>query len=153
MKITSPVFEQNGVIPRKYTALGENINPPLNINDVPENTKSLVLIVDDPDVPQAAGVDVWDHWVVFNVSPTVTSITENWEVAGTPGQTTGGSLNYTGPKPPDKEHRYFFQVYALDTELDLPAGVTKAEVFESMSGHILDQAELIGRYAPDQIEQ
>lgn len=152
MKITSPVFEQNGVIPQKYSADGENVNPPLKIEDVPKNTKSLVLIVDDPDVPPAAGVSVWDHWVVFNVSPNMTSISENWEVAGTLGQTTGGKMNYTGPKPPDKEHRYFFQVYALDTELALPAGVTKSEVFEAMSGHILDQAELIGRYAPQAIE-
>lgn len=149
MNITSPAFEQNGQIPRKYSAFGENINPPLNIADLPEGTKSLTLIVDDPDVPPTAGVEIWDHWLVFNIPPNVTYIPEHWEIMGTAGQGTRGSLTYSGPKPPDKEHRYFFQVYALDADLDLPAGSTKDEVLTAMEGHILDQAELVGRYAPE----
>lgn len=148
MRISSPAFEHDSVIPDKYSAFGENVNPPLEISDLPDGTVSLVLIMDDPDVPATAGVEVWDHWVVFNIPPEVTSISENWQVKGVKGQGTRGNLDYSGPKPPDKEHRYFFQVYALDTELDLPSGVTKTEVFEAIPGHVLAQAELIGRYSP-----
>lgn len=149
MKITSPAFENNGLIPKKYSAYGENINPPLDISDIPEEAESLVLIMDDPDAPADEGVKTWDHWVVFNISPDVTTIDENWDVSGVMGQGTKGEMQYTGPKPPDKEHRYFFQVYALDTELALPPGATKGEVLEAMSGHIIEQAELIGRFEPE----
>jgi Raf kinase inhibitor-like YbhB/YbcL family protein len=150
MKLISLAFENNAPIPRKYSAFGENVNPPLRLDDLPEETKSLVIIMDDPDVPASAGVKVFDHWVVFNIVPESTSyfIPEQWQPAGVLGQGTRGQMGYAGPKPPDREHRYFFQAYALDALLSLPAGSTKQELQEAMSGHILDQAELVGRYAP-----
>lgn len=145
MKITSPVFENFGKIPAKYTCDGENINPPLVISEVPSEAKSLVLIMDDPDAVKPAG-KVWDHWIVYNISPTVNIINEGEEPAGIHGLGTGGNSDYYGPCPPDGEHRYFFKIYALDTELNLPPGSDKQAVLSAMSGHVLDQAELVGLY-------
>jgi Raf kinase inhibitor-like YbhB/YbcL family protein len=142
MKLTSSVFENNKSIPSKYTCDGENINPPLEISEVPEGSQSLVLIMDDPDAP--AGT--WDHWIVFNIPSDVSNIAEGEEPAGIHGKGTSNNLNYNGPCPPDKEHRYFFKLYALDAELNLPEGSSKREVEEAMQGHILDQARLIGLY-------
>lgn len=146
MRLTSGAFEQGQSIPSKYTCDGQNINPPLVISGVPSSAKSLALIMDDPDVPAAAGVKVWDHWVVFNMSPALTSIGENEQPPGVRGKGTRGSLSYGGPCPPDREHRYFFKLYALDTSLDLAEGATKSEVERAMQGHIIEQAELMGRY-------
>jgi len=147
MKLTSPQFEHNARIPSKYTCEGENINPPLTISDVPESAKSLALIVDDPDVPKQFRSDgMWDHWVRFNIPPTVTTIVEGEEPAGTPGKGSAGNLNYHGPCPPDREHRYFFKLYALDTELALPEGASKKDVEAAMQSHILGEAVLIGLY-------
>ncbi|MFC1787908.1 YbhB/YbcL family Raf kinase inhibitor-like protein [Patescibacteria group bacterium] len=148
MRLISPAFKSNQSIPQKYGRDFENVNPPLEIKDVPENTKSLVLLMDDPDVPEAAGVPVWDHWVVFNIEPTITQVPENWTVQGTRGAGTRGELDYGGPRPPDREHRYFFKLYALDATLDLVEGVSKSEVFEAMKGHIIESAELMGKFAP-----
>ena len=148
MKLTSTAFENGETIPQKYGRDFANVNPPLSIEDVPEGAKSLVLIMDDPDVPAAAGVDVWDHWVVYNVSPLTTQIVENWNVEGMSGVGTRGEKAYGGPRPPDREHRYFFKLYALDTELDLPEGSTKAQVEKAMEGHVLEKAKLMGRFAP-----
>ena len=145
MKLTSPVFENFGPIPAKYTCDGENINPPLEISQVPDEAKSLVLIMDDPDAVKPAG-KVWDHWIVYNIPPSVSVINEGEEPAGTHGKGTGGNSDYYGPCPPDGEHRYFFKVYALDIELDLPAGATKQEVLTAMTDHILAEAELVGLY-------
>ncbi len=149
MQITSPVFNQGQTIPRKYTQFAEDISPPLEITNIPEGTISLALIVDDPDVPEYAPVDVWDHWTVFNIPPHITSIPENWEVEGVKGKGTRGYLDYSGPKPPDREHRYFFKLYALSKMLDLPEGASKKEVEEAMEGAIIKKAELIGVYAPE----
>ncbi len=148
MKLISPAFENGGTIPQKYGRDFENVNPPLTIEDVPEGTRSLVLLMDDPDVPASAPVDVWDHWVVFNISPNTTQVIENWNVEGVRGKGTRGELDYGGPRPPDREHRYFFKLYALDTELSLEEGASKQEVLDAMKGHIIEQAELMGRYAP-----
>ena len=148
MKITSAAFEHQGMIPIKYTQWGEDVNPPLSILDVPEEAVSLALLVDDPDVPEYAPVDIWDHWVVFNIPPAITKIPEDWEVQGVRGIGTRKHLEYSGPKPPDREHRYFFKLYALDVMLDLPEGATKSAVEQAMQGHIIEQAELIGRCAP-----
>lgn len=143
MKITSLVFEHNQSIPAKYTCDGEDINPALKFDDVPVEAKSLVLIMDDPDAP--AGV--WDHWIVFNIPLTVKEVFEDEQAPGVQGTNSSGSLNYHGPCPPDREHRYFFKLYALDNMLDLPEGATKQEVEQAMQNHVLAQAELMGRYA------
>ena len=147
MQLTSPAFQENGKIPSKFTCEGENINPALHISGVPSAAKSLVLIMDDPDVPPSVRKErMWDHWVVFNIPPTTTEIAENTQPDGTPGRNTGGGLNYQGPCPPDREHRYFFKLYALDCQLDLPKGSHKAEVERAMEGHVLAKTELMGRY-------
>jgi hypothetical protein len=147
MKLTSPAFEHGGKIPSKYTCDGENINPPLAISDVPPGAGSLVLLMDDPDVPKHLRADgMWDHWVVFNISATLREIGEGKEPEGTPGVGTSGNVEYSGPCPPDREHRYFFKLYALDTELNLPEKATKGQVEKAMEGHVIEKTELMGRY-------
>jgi Raf kinase inhibitor-like YbhB/YbcL family protein len=148
MKISSPVFEENGSIPEKYGADFENVNPPLLIQEVPDGTVSLALIMDDPDIPEKFGIPVFDHWIVFNIPPTTEIIGENWGVEGVQGAGTRGESKYMGPRPPDREHRYFFRVYALDTMLDLPEGTNREGLTRAMAGHIVGEAELMGRYAP-----
>lgn len=150
MQLTSTAFAHNGSIPEAYTCEGENRIPPLSWSGIPEGTKSLALIMDDPDIPesvkQSRGIDVFDHWVVFNMPATTTAVTEGQEPAGTPGNNGRGATGYTGPCPPDREHRYFFRLYALDDELALAPGATKAQVIAAMQGKIIDTAELIGLY-------
>jgi len=147
MKIISPAFANNGRINKKYTCNGENINPPLEFVDVPEEAKSLILIMDDPDVPKQVRADqMWDHWIKFNIPPTTREIKDGEEPAGISGRGTSGNLKYHGPCPPDREHRYFFKLYALDTVLDLPEGASKKEIEQAMQNHIIAQAELIGLY-------
>lgn len=148
MKLSSSAFQNGGTIPQKYGRDFENVNPPLHIEGVPEGVVSLFFTMDDPDVPEAAGVPVWDHWVVFNIPSRVTDISEHWIVEGVRGKGTRGELEYGGPRPPDREHRYFFTIYALDMLLDLPEGATKDECLKAMSGHVLEKAELMGRFAP-----
>lgn len=143
MKIESPVFQNNQQIPSKYTCDGENVNPPLQFLDIPEATKSLVLIVDDPDAP--GGVFV--HWVVFNIDPEIRSIAENSVPDGViEGMTSFGNKGYGGPCPPFGTHRYFFKLYALDKKLDLNENASKKEIETAMASHVLAQAELIGLY-------
>lgn len=148
MKLESSAFEHEGVIPAKYTCDGENVSLPLRITEVPANVKSLVLIMDDPDVPKHLRPDgIWDHWLVWNISPETTEIFEGKEPQGTIGKNTGGKFGYQGPCPPDREHRYFFRLYALDTILDLAPDTTmKTDLEAAMQGHILAQTELMGRY-------
>jgi Raf kinase inhibitor-like YbhB/YbcL family protein len=147
MRLTSPAFEHGGNIPSKYTCDGANISPPLTLSDVPPGTRSLALIMDDPDVPKHLRADgMWDHWVVFNIRADIQEIKEGKEPDGIHGIGTGGNTNYFGPCPPDREHRYFFKLYALDTALDLPEKATKQQVEKAMPGHILEKAELLGRY-------
>ena len=140
--LSSPAFLPNSLIPAKYTCDGENFNPPLAISGLPPAAKSLVLIMDDPDAPGRT----WTHWVKWNIPPTLTEIHDNEEPSGVSGRGTGGNLTYQGPCPPSGIHRYFFKLYALNTELFLPLGATKTEVEQAMKEHILDQAELVGRY-------
>lgn len=150
MKLTSSAFEDSGKIPSKYTCDGANINPPLTISGVPNTAQSLVLLMDDPDIPEIAkknfNVDVWDHLVLFNISANVREIKEGEMPLGVLGRNTRGNNTYGGPCPPDKEHRYFFKLYALDIMLPLKEGVSKKEVESVMEGHVISQAELIGRY-------
>lgn len=147
MKLTSSAFKQGDKIPSRYTCDGEDVSPPLEIADVPLQAKSLVLIMDDPDVPEFVRKEkMWDHWVLFNISPQVHKIEESSPPAGTRGRGTGGDLVYRGPAPPDREHRYFFKLYALDTLLSLKEGASKHEVEKAMTGHIIAQTELMGRY-------
>lgn len=150
MKLTSTAFESNGGIPSKYTCDGANMNPPLAISDVPAKSKSLVLIMDDPDIPDFVkkkfGIQVWDHWVAFNIPLGTKEITEGNNPPGLLGKNTSGKNAYGSPCPPDREHRYFFKLYALDTELDLPEGAAKADVEKAMKNHILAEAKLIGKY-------
>ena len=147
MKITSSAFGHEEKIPSKYTCDGDNINPPLSFSGIPADAKGLALIMDDPDVPKHLRPDgMWDHWVVFNIPPNLASLDEGEEPSGVRGIGTGQNLDYYGPCPPDREHRYYFRLYALDTELDLPEGATKKEVESAMEGHILEQAVLMGRY-------
>jgi hypothetical protein len=148
MKLTSSTFDHEGKIPSKYTCDGENINPPLTISNVPAQAKSLVLIMDDPDVPKRLRADgMWDHWIVFNIPPNLTEINEGEEPPGVHGIGTSNNLDYFGPCPPDREHRYFFKLYALDTELNLREKATKKQVEKAMEGHIQAKAQLMGRYA------
>ena len=144
MKISSKAFSHNQNIPAKYTCDGENVSPPLTIAEVPEQTKSITIIADDPDAP---GGD-FSHWLVWNINPKLTEIAEDREPAGSvEGTTDFGKVGYGGPCPPAGIHRYFFKVFALDTALNLPATTQKQELVKSMSGHILDQGELIGLYS------
>jgi hypothetical protein len=140
MKITSPEFKNNSYIPKKFTCEGEDINPALIIEDIPEETKSLALVMDDPDAPMGT----WVHWVVFDI-PVVSKIEEN-SVPGRLGITNSGRRDYHGPCPPSGTHRYFFKIYALDTVLNLAEGISKGALEKAMQGHILDQAQLIGLY-------
>lgn len=147
MELISKAFLYGGDIPAKYTCDGENISPPLVISDVPEEAASLVLLMDDPDVPKDLREDGrWDHWVVFNIPPTTSEIPEGQEPEGTAGSGTSGNTSYYGPCPPDREHRYFFKLYALDQMLDFPEKTDKLTVEIEMTGHVLDQAVLMGTY-------
>jgi len=143
MKITSPEFEQNGPIPGRFTCDGANINPPLRLIGVPEEAKSLALIVDDPDAP----VGVWTHWTVWNIPAGMVEIAENSVPGGAvEGLTDFGRSGYGGPCPPSGEHRYFFKVYALDAKLDLTPEAGVKELEAALQEHILDKAGLIGVY-------
>lgn len=140
MKLTSPEFENNKFIPKKFTCEGEDVNPALIIENIPKETKSLALIVDDPDAPMGT----WVHWVVYDIQP-VSRIDEN-SIPGRQGLNDFRRKNYGGPCPPSGTHRYFFKVHALDKMLGLGEAAGKAELENAMDGHILDKAELIGLY-------
>ena len=145
MELTSSAFVNNGKIPEKYTCDGESISPPLEILQVPEEAKSLVLIMEDPDSVKSTG-KIWDHWILFNISIGVFEIEEG-EEPGVKGVNSFGSKGYGGACPADGEHSYFFKLYALDAKLDLKEGALKEEIKEMMETHIIETAELIGRYS------
>jgi Raf kinase inhibitor-like YbhB/YbcL family protein len=148
MKLTSSAFKHGEKIPRIYSCQGKDINPPLEISGVPKLAKSLVLIVEDPDVPPMVRKDrMWDHWIVYNIPVDQTTIEENAAPFATFGANTEGKQKYMGPCPPDREHRYFFKLFALDKVLSLPPGATKAEVLKAMDEHVLDETELMGTYS------
>ncbi len=146
MKLTSPAFQNNQEIPSKYTCDGSNISPPLEISEVPIEAKSLVLIMDDPDAIKPAN-KVWDHWIIFNIPPTTNKIEEGKEPIGVHGKGTSNNLKYQGPCPPDATHRYYFKLYALDSNLSVIEGASKQQVEEAMKGHVLAQATLMGVYS------
>lgn len=147
MKIISRAFENESLIPSKYTCDGENINPPLEFLDVPEKTQSLVLLMEDPDVPKHIRADgMWDHWIVFNIPPNIKYISENSTPPGIVGLSTSKNSKYGGPCPPDREHRYFFKLFALDTMLELKNSSSKQDVLDALKGHVIQEAELIGKY-------
>lgn len=147
MQITSPAFEHEGFIPPEYTCDGEDRNPPLEFLGVPDGAVSFVLFMEDPDVSKDIREDgLWDHWIVFNIPGSVRKIDDGEEPEGQYGEVTSTELGYHGPCPPDREHRYYFYLYALNAMLDLPDGATKKEITDAMRGHVLDEATLMGRY-------
>jgi Raf kinase inhibitor-like YbhB/YbcL family protein len=146
MRITSPAFRDGEYIPRQYSRNGEDKSPPLRIEQVPTGTRSLVLIMDDPDAPGAT----FTHWIVFDLDPKTTEIGEDHAPENArQGTNDYGETQYGGPQPPSGVHRYFFRVFALDTKLNLPRGAERIEIEEAMHGHELDSAELMGRYAAE----
>ena len=146
LKLTSSDFLDGDEIPRYCGYKNGNREPLLTIGGTPEGTKSLALIMDDPDAMGAVG-KVWVHWVVWNINSN-TAAMGNDNQNGTEGMTDFGEVGYGGPAPPDKRHTYVFKLYALDTDLDLPDKSTKADVEKAMEGHIIEQTTLTGTYAP-----
>jgi Raf kinase inhibitor-like YbhB/YbcL family protein len=152
MNLTSPAFQPNAAIPARFTCDGADVSPELNWSDLPAGTRSLVLIVDDPDAPDPRAPRMtWVHWVLYNLPPTAAGLPEAVASAALPAG-TGEGLNdwgrtgYGGPCPPIGRHRYFHKLYALDTRLPDLGKPTKAALEKAMAGHILAKAELIGTY-------
>lgn len=147
MELTSSSFSDSAEIPTRFSCEGDNINPQLGWSDVPSGTQSFVLIMEDPDVPRNLRPDgLFIHWMIWNIPATVKEIPEHTEPAGVAGLNTAGQIGYRGPCPPHGSHRYYFRLYALDCELTIPSTVMKGELLQAMQSHILDQAELMGRY-------
>lgn len=142
MRLSSPAFEDEGDIPVRYTCDGDDISPALVLEDVPAETVSLVLVMDDPDAP--AGI--WDHWVAYDIAP-LTEIPEAAAELGTAGSNSWGNIGYGGPCPPSGTHRYFFRAYALDKTLGWEEGLDKTSVLEAIHDHILAEAALLGFYS------
>jgi hypothetical protein len=150
LEIRSAAFVHEASIPVRYTCQGENVSPPLTWSGVPAGTRSLALIVDDPDAPDPrAPKMIWVHWVLYNLPPTATELPEavrQLPSATREGLNDWGKTGYGGPCPPIGRHRYFHKLYALDCELDGLGHPTKAELERAMAGHILARAELVGTY-------
>ena len=144
MQLTSSGFSDGDEMPIELGYKNGNATPALSINGIPEGTKSLALIMDDPDAMGAVG-KIWVHWVAWNIDPTKTEL-ELTKL--TEGMTDFGEVGYGGPAPPDKRHTYVFKLYALDSKLDLPDKSTKADVEKAMEGYIIEQTTLEGTYAP-----
>lgn len=138
--VSSSAFQHEGTIPSRYTCEGDNTNPPLQIDQIPEGTKSLAIIMEDPDAPKGT----FDHWLVWNIPPQG-MIKENSN-PGISGTNSAEKTGYHGPCPPSGSHRYYFHIYALDAELDLQAGETKETLQTAMAPHILASGSLMGRY-------
>jgi Raf kinase inhibitor-like YbhB/YbcL family protein len=150
--ILSSVFADNGSIPKRYTCEGEDVSPPLSWSGVPPGTKSLALIVDDPDAPDPrAPQRTYVHWVLYNIPPDASGIEENEKKRGTPkgalaGRNDWGRTGYGGPCPPIGEHRYFFKLAALDTVLPDLGKPTKAQLLAAMQGHVIAETQTMGKY-------
>ncbi|MGD8785981.1 MAG: YbhB/YbcL family Raf kinase inhibitor-like protein [Phycisphaerales bacterium] len=148
IKITSSAFQQEGMIPSKYTCDGADVSPPLQWDEIPEDTKSIALINDDPDAPMGT----WVHWVLYDLPADTKELAENIPPEETlpngakQGITDFGKIGYGGPCPPSGTHRYFFKIYALDSQLELESGANKNQLLKAMEGHILAQGELMGKY-------
>lgn len=155
MRLRSPVFEDGASIPKKYTEDGENISPPLLIEDVPSKARTLAIVMDDPDAPRK---DPWVHWVLYNAPADIgelpAAIPRREELERPLAALQGvnnwpkHNIGYRGPAPPkgDGTHHYRFRVYALDNELPLSAGLVKDALLKAMHGHVIAEAELIGTY-------
>ena len=143
MILSSSAFQNNGTIPSIYTCDGSDVSPPLMISNVPKNTQSLALIVEDPDAP----IGTVTHWTVWNISPQKSPFAVGEKIDSPQGINVFGVVDYKGPCPPSGTHRYFFKLYALDTMLDLVNGSTKDDLIHAMNDHILEQAILIGKYS------
>ena len=152
IKITSTAFQPGGAIPSKYTCEDRDLSPPLAWSGAPPGTKTFALIVDDPDAPDPAKPQrVYVHWVVYNLSLATVALAENASKKGLPkgavqGKNDWGKAEYGGPCPPIGRHRYFFKLYALDTELTGLSSPAKADLERAMKGRVLDSGELIGTY-------
>jgi Raf kinase inhibitor-like YbhB/YbcL family protein len=148
IKVKSTAFEEGGKIPKQYTCDGSDVSPPLAWSAIPEGTKSIALICDDPDAPMGT----WVHWVLFNLPPDVKELPENvparknLENGAIHGINDFRNLGYGGPCPPSGTHRYYFKVYALDMQINLKAGITKGKLLKAMKGHILAEGQLMGKY-------
>lgn len=148
IQLTSSVFENEGMIPSKYSCDGDDISPPLSWSSMPEGTQTVALIADDPDAPMGTFV----HWVLFNLPANVQELPEDvpsdkkLDNGALQGTNDFKKIGYGGPCPPGGTHRYYFKIYALDTELDLKAGATKKDLLNAMEGHILAQGQLMGKY-------
>ena len=143
MKITSSAFQEGATIPSKFTCDGADASPPLQIADIPSGAKSLALIVDDPDAPSG----LFTHWMVWNLSPQTSTVAEGRAPKGVQGTNDFDKSGYGGPCPPSGTHRYYFKIFALDRELDLPSGAKRAQLDAAMKGHVVAQGELMGRYS------
>jgi len=144
MKITSPAFQEGGVIPEKFSKNGRNVSPELRIEGTPAEAKSLALIVDDPDAP----VGLFTHWLVWNIDPKTTDIAEGSALAGVvQGNNDFGDIGYGGPQPPSGTHRYYFKVFALDRVLDLKPGAKRKEVDAALKSHVIAEGQTMGRYS------
>jgi hypothetical protein len=152
ISLTSPVFTHKGAIPRNYTCQGRDISPALKWSGLPNGTRSVVLIVDDPDAPDpAAPKRVWVHWLLYNIPPSVTALPEAVTATTLPAGAREGKndwerTGYGGPCPPIGQHRYFHKLYALDVLLPDLKQPVKAVLLKAMEGHVLEEAELIGTY-------
>lgn len=143
MKITSPAFEDGQLIPATYTCDSDNVNPPLNISGVPENAKSLALIMVDPDAP---GGD-FTHWIMWNIPPDTKVIEENeWLDGAEQGMNDGGDLGYLGPCPPEGVHHYQFKLYALNSRLELKGEINRELLERELNNNLIDEAQLVGLY-------
>jgi Raf kinase inhibitor-like YbhB/YbcL family protein len=143
INVTSAAFQEGGSIPSRFTCDGSDTSPPLQISGIPPETKSLVLIADDPDAPGG----VFTHWLLWNIPPKTTSISQGSAPNGVQGTNDFGKAGYRGPCPPPGTHRYSFKVFAIDRQLDLRSRAKRSEVEAAMRGHIIAQGELVGRYA------
>jgi len=144
MKITSSAFQGGGNIPSKFTCDGRDTSPPLRFEGTPGEAKALALIVDDPDAPGG----LFTHWVVWNIDPKTNEMAEGSAPSSSvQGKNDFGKSGYGGPCPPSGTHRYFFKIFALDRQLDLPAGSKRAQLEAQMRDHIIAQGELMGRYS------
>jgi len=144
-KLRSDAFKQGEIIPILHSCDGDDISPHLAWDGVPADTKSFVLIMDDPDAPMGT----WDHWIMYNIPGDCKGFPQNLKYLRDEiklGRNSWGNMAYGGPCPPDREHRYFFKLFALDCVLPLAGGAEKATVLKAMEGHILGEAELMGRY-------
>ena len=142
LKVTSPAFSEGQTIPAKYTCDGGDLIPPLAFEGVPPKAVTIALVMDDPDAPGGT----WDHWVIWNMPPSQHGIAEGKAPQGTVGRNSWKKNSWGGPCPPDREHRYFFKVYALDRQLDIPPNSGREQLERAMEGHIIEQAQLMGRY-------